>query len=624
MFTVQSGVKRIFYSQTGNFQFNCNLSVDNYTGIANFGISGSGLNNINFLLSGGKIIDTLGRFLQTYPLNTQFNISGNVNNSSYDLFYNGFPISYHNTKSTGVYNYFYLNPRNLNLSYNLYINGNTPSLTISDINCSINNSITTGFIVNNDLSLRIYSGQFNNFNSLNSNFALSGFFTGDLGHNQTGKFYLLPNGSGSIGSYIASVQLQTSAGDLFYNINVNITGNTNSVNNTLILNGLNTIGANSSQLYTANVISTLPSGFPFSVSLSYVSGSGNYYNWIDISSGWQGNISGLVIGNSIISQFVSGIGSGQGGQLNNIATGFASGIITGINQYATGVFIWNYPILISGYATGVRYSGIGTGLYSVFNGIILDGSGTYDFSGLITGSTGQLKSIGPTGYKHGTGKIFYNSPVSFDKIYVNDPNVAIVNNYSYINITGLTSYLNSHTGIHLVTAIDDGINTITLSGLFGAFSNVGLSLDNTNIGNMSISSASLIGGLDLGIGNSLVGSTYTGFLINTFTGSGCYTQLASGDIFGSGSVLDYIKTFTGSWDLSTGTNPFDILSYKNNNFLINNNSIYQNNYPTNYINSTSYINIQYTNNNDFIQDVALLTITGSGLNTGLSMLITGG
>jgi len=623
MFTT-TGLKRIFYGQTGNFQFGCDFTVDNYTGTMNFGLSGSGVNNINFLFSGGKIIDNSSRFIQNYPINSIFSLSGNLNSGSYDIFYNGNPISYNNNKSTGIYNYFYIKPNNVNTTYNFYLNGDTPNLTISNINCSTGDIVATGTIINNKLPIRIYGGRFSNFNSGNSIFSLSGVSTGDLSSPSIGKFYILPSGSSSIGSYIGNLQLTTNAGNLTYPITINITGSPNVVENSIILNGQENIFANTVQLYTANINSNISSGLPILVSLSHISGSGDYYKYIDIFSGWSGNISGFIQNQGIISQLAIGIGSGTGGQLNNLATGFASGIITGTTQFATGIFVWDYSLLVSGYGTGTNYSGIGTGLlYDYILGPISNGSGTYFYNSYITGTTGNLRSLNATGFIHGTGAIYYNTPSNFDKLYINDNNTAIINNFSYFGMTGLTTYINNNTGTHLVTAINDGINTITLSGIRGAATNVSLLVDDTNLGNMSLSDSSLIGGRDLGIGNILNSNLFTGFLNQTFTGSGYYTQFASGTINGSGRVLDHIKTFTGSWNLLTGASPFNQVDYLLNNFINNTFSTYQNNNPINYVNSTSYININYINTKDQNNDVAMLTITGLGFDTGISIQITG-
>lgn len=627
MFITSSGIKRSFYCQTGQFQFGVDIILSgSNSGVLNFGLSGSGVKNINFLLSGGKIIDNNGKFLSTYSTNNQLTISGNINPGSYDILVDKEPILYNNSRQTGIYNYFYISPKNISCSYNLFINGQVPNLSVSNINCFTGNRIATGYIINTgNLPVRIFSGQFTNISS-SLPFSLSGLFTGDLF--SSGKFYILPSGGNSAGFYTGNIQLTTNAGILKYPIQINITGSPLTIASFININGLNNIGSNTSQFYTTNIISNISTGLPVKISLSYSSGTGNFFGFIPVITGRKNiAISGFIFNSGLITQFLTGIGTGQGGFLNNVATGFSSGIITGFPQFATGFnLVWSVPVFFSGYGTGKLFSGIGTGLASIpVTGSITGLSGTYVYNGNVNAKLNNLFSLGPTGFKHGTGAIFYNSPLTFDKLYVNDPNTAIVNNFTYVGLTGLNNYLNNNTGIHLVTSITDNINQITLSGLYGGSTNVSLYVDSSNMGTMSVSNSSLIGGLDLGIGQKLVPVGRSSGYINTIlTGSGFYTQHTTGYLYGSGKLLNYIKTFTGSWDLSTGSSTFNQLDYLSRSFFNTNKSVYQNNFPVNYRNSTAYMKINYNNIYDSIPDVALLTVSGLNTNNILAqILITG-
>lgn len=625
MFFTNSGIKRTFYCQTGNFQFGADILLDNYVGSLNFGISGSGAAdpiNINFLLSGGKIIDQNGKFLTTYSTNNSVQISGNVTSGFYDIFVNQTPILYGNSKPTGIYNYFYLNPQNVNCAYNFYVNGADPNLLVTNVEFFTGATGAAGQIINESiLPLRIYSGGLSNFSS-NSQISLSGLFTGDLYNVE--NFYIIPNGQGSLGNYSGNLQLTTNAGILNYPLQIIITGTSGAAGQILNLNGLNVISAGQNQSYTANIVTTSGAGYNLAVSLSYVTGSGDFYETISVSNFYTGGVTGFILNNGFLTQFVTGSGSGFGGELNNLATGLTSGFINGNLQYSTGTFTWPYNLFISGYGTGNNYSGIGTGFYNyIFTGTILTGSGTYYQDGPTLVNQNNIQAVGPTGYIHGTGAIYYNAPANFDKLYVANNSVAILNNFSYFGITGLVNYLNNNTGIHLVTAITDNINTVTLSGIYGINTDVSLLVDNSNVGNMAVSGPMLLGGMDLGIGNNLISvGNLTGCINNVFTGSGNYSQAASGTLTGFGNVLNYTKTFTGSWDLLTGR-PFFQADYFQNNFYNSVATIYQNNYPTFYSNSTAFINVIYTNIWDSNPDVALLTVSGVNTNLVQNILITG-
>ena len=100
MYQTGISIKRSFYNQTGDFQFNANLIVDNLAGVLNIGVSGAGP-NINFQCISGKIYDNTGNFFGVYYPNEQFSISGNVTHNSFDYFWNGGPAAYGISKATG-------------------------------------------------------------------------------------------------------------------------------------------------------------------------------------------------------------------------------------------------------------------------------------------------------------------------------------------------------------------------------------------------------------------------------------------------------------------------------------------------------------------------------------------
>lgn len=457
MYSTSTGIKKSFYSQTGNFQFKTELIVDTLLGGVNLGVSGLASGNIstsiNYYCNSGKIIDNNNNFVGIYSPNQVFSISGNVKSGRYDYFINDVPIAYNNYKNTGTYNCFYINPSNISCDYSLYINGEIPNLTVSNISCWSGDLAGTGYITNSGLPLIIYSGGYSNF-STNLPFSFSSIFTGLLNNGESGAFHIYPqSNSASVGLYTGKMELFTNAGTLLYDTIINITGSPEVVTYNFNLNGLNYIVQNNIQLYTSDIECLFGSGIPIVISLEYYTGSGQYF-------------------------------------------------YTGSN--VTGTFTWPYSTLVSGYGTGIGYSGIGTGTFNyIQTGTIFDGSGIFLFSGYKTGN--------------------------------------------------------------LTPIIENG-GTISL----------------------------------------ITSGAVTGFVNNIFTGSGINN-----------------KTFTGSWNLLTGQD-YDQVNYRSGGlYNIEKTKYLDIGNPVYYTNSTASINIQYNNLYDTMSDVAILTISGLNLNSGISLSITG-
>lgn len=625
MFNTTGNIQYSFYNQTGDCQFNFNLLIDTLFGYTNIGLSGysnSGLygaSNINFNCSSGKIFDNNNRFVGAYTPNSVFSLSGNISNNSYNIFINGKPIEFNQSKSTGTYNYIYIKPQNTNISYNTYINGYSPALYFTTLQGNTGLSNLTGTILNSGLPITIYSGYVSNLDSIPISFT---FNTGSV---KNSIDYLVNlSGAESLGNYTGNLELTTNAGLLKYPIYINVTGDPITNVYSFNLNGDNTIENGLSNLFTSDIENTIGSGIPIVVSLEYISGSGIFYTNIDVNYFYSGNITGEITGSGIINQFITGQGTGIGGLLNLSGSGMASGYISGDFIYSTGNFVWPYTVRVSGYGSGLNYTGLGTGdIPTQITGTILSGSGFYIYNSSIVINPTNIYSSGATGYISGTGGILYNTPIDYDKLYINDANSAILYNYHYTSAATLVNYLNSSTGVHLVKAGYDGVNTILLTGLRGIDTNVSMWTDVSNIGNMQTISSSLIGGQDLGIGQLLytIGNS-TGNINNSFIGSGTYIETGMGDVVGSGNIINYIKTFTGSWNLLTG-NISDMIDYYIYNYYNIEQTKYYNNLPIYFVNSTLTANVAYTNNYDTLPDVAKLTISGVNTNSGLSILITG-
>lgn len=638
MYSTSTGIKKSFYSQTGNFQFQADLSVDSLLGGVNLGVSGLKSGNIptviNYFCNSGKIFDNNNKFVGAYTPDETFSISGNIKSGRYDYFINNNPISYNNYKDTGTYNYFYINPNYISCDYDLYINGEQPNLSVTNITCFTGDYAGTGYIINNRLPLIIYSGEYSNF-STNLSFGYSDIFTGQLNIGESGAFYIYPT-SESAGLYTGKMNLFTNGGTLFHNTVINITEspvNTNDYN--FNLNGLDYIIQNNTQLYTSDVEALFGSGIPIVVSLEYYSGSGNFYTDIDIISGFSRQISGYIFnsGYLISGNSVTGIGTGSGGYLNNTATGFVSGYFSGNLQYATGSFTWPYSLNVTGYRTGINYSGIATGFHNmIVSRTINSGSGTYNYSGLLTGnSTQNLYNVSGTGFIYPTGKIYYGVPQPSDLVSITavNPGFPSMNNAyfdsTYNTIDELVDFINAS---NIATGFKDTPNTIMITGLYpdSITQQTLLTIDPYNAGTMTVSDYYLVGSVDLGVGQSVFSDNLpvTGLIANyKFTGSGVYYQNISGYISGSGNIIDYTKTFTGSWNLFTGQGEDQVNYYSGGLYNIEKNKYLDTDHPVYYTDSTAIINVEYINPYDSLSDIAILKVSGLNLNTGISLYITG-
>lgn len=636
MFSTTTGIKRSLYSQTGNFQFQTDLVLDSVMGFVNIGVSGFISGNvpsrIDFLFNSGKIWDNNRRFVGIYNSNSLVSISGNITSEKYDYFINSIPIVYGNHKSTGTYNYIYINPVNVNCEYNMLVNGEQPNLSISNIDCFSGAAAGSGYITNNNLPVTIFSGRFTNFSD-NLPFSFSEIFTGQLNKDESGVFYVYPTTGGSVGLYTGNLELTTNGGILLYNSNINITGSPIVYNYSFDLNGLDYIIKNNTQSYYSNIECNSGSGIPIVVSLEYYSGSGSNYTGINVISGFTRTISGYIVksGYLISGNSVTGIGTGMGGHYNNTGTGFASGYISGNLQYATGSFTWPYPsLLVSGLRTGVNYTGIATGLNNVIVAANIVGlQGTYLHNTNFTGNSANvLYNTGVTGYIYATGKIYYNVPEDYDVFYIKTKDIAhsITKYTDYTTIDDLETYINTNSSLFSVNALKDTANTIALSGFYGQVSNSYLlSGETTNVGTMTFSENYLTGGVDLGVGAVVFNTSlpFTGHLNHTFTGSGNYSQTISGYITGSGIVLNYRKTFTGSWNLFTGNDLEQVNYHSGGLYNVAQTKYLNTGNPAYYIDSMASIYVHYNNPYDNISDIAILRISGLNFNTGLYIYITG-
>lgn len=155
-----SFLKHNFYSQSGDFSFLLNLTVNNLTGICNFGFSGSfGGNKFNFECKSGKFIDNKNHYVDSYFEDVLNTISGNVSLNTIDYFINNNPAAFGLNRQTGNLDYFYIEPQNCEVEFDLFVNGDEPSYTVTspyNFSSGVTNIPVT--ITNNSLAFKIFTG----------------------------------------------------------------------------------------------------------------------------------------------------------------------------------------------------------------------------------------------------------------------------------------------------------------------------------------------------------------------------------------------------------------------------------------------------------------------------------
>lgn len=608
---ISSSQRRAFFRQTGVFSFLVDLTLPATSGGCEIGFSGDTVLPFNFY--NGRITDKSGYFLGSYSANQAIQFSGNVSTTGIDYFINGSPKGLGLPRDQGDLDYFYAHP-SPEVDLQLYINGDKPAYSYyPSVSYTTGDSFVPASIINQStVPFRVFSGQLISESNL---FQLSGFPTGII--DGEAPFYILPNQAA--GSNELSILMYTDFGTESFTIQASgITDIPPSYNIELL--GPSTLQAGTTGIFyclfsnDSGPISVMPS-------LDYVSGSGNFDTNTILTGSYSTTISGDITGSALVSQTITVSGSGIGGITEQYVEDTFPYVVQKL-IFPTGIFSWDYSILGSGNASLNAYSGPATGLITgTISGAIVGDSGVYSYSGLINKTPMNAYSSQVTGQTKASGLIYYNTPNYNDFLYVGNSDVALAYGISYNSAAELVSYLNSNTGIHYVNAALTGSDILVTSVGSGVGTNsLPINFPDTNVGNMSASYPNLTGGLDLGLGQALnpIGN-FEGLLNTTFSGFGVFSAAVSGIATGKNPAAYDSKTFTGTWDMLTGSSLGTLLSSKESNHF-SQNSLSGAPFSANV--GSFYIYISY--NNLFTgNDIAQLTITGIGLPTGITKLISG-
>ena len=360
----------------------------------------------------------------------------------------------------------------------------------------------------------------------------------------------------------------------------------------------------------ATAYSTLIPGGAVSVNIS---GGGSGYSSVITNATLTSSGSGYTgIPEVIIS------GNGQGGLIEAF-TG-VGGFLSGLELISGGSGYSQHPILtLNGGTTGITGSGLATSsgphflIYSGISDIIIQSGGHGYFSSPVVEFSGGLEGGGHaqvTALFSTSGKIngfTFNNTTNYGTGYISTPTVTLIPGISGISLTSSGS---GYTGIPEIILENGGGSgaLFTAATGYGGFL-TGFDFVSGGSGYTGIPNV-IVSGNTTGISGSGAAVLSTGFV--------GYIQMPSG-AEASGIIGDYDKSFTGQWNLLTGSgnNYFnyraagqissDNLSYTGDtyHFKYDSNSLYG---------AQTELQIRITNLNyyDPFISVANLIVSGSG------------
>lgn len=611
---------RSIADQTGIIGFNFSINSPSVTTPISVGISGT--NTLKFTLNNGKIYDNNNNFVESYSVNSNINISGQLGQSSYDYYIYGNLIGQQCSIASGIYNsIFFNNPSQNLIDFDAIISGAVPNYYISNSGVFTGNSVV-GQILNNTTgtNFRIFDVAISNSGSP---FYISSFSTGNINSNSPGNFIIDSSTGNAISTFLPLV-FYTDFGPV--NVGFSVSGNgIQSSLSYLTLAPPNPTGIqNNDTLNFISYFSRLPGACQINAYLSYVSGTtGNIYKQIPSGNPIASiSFSGAVTGCGLFSGYTTGWVTGVDPKLNIPISGTGSAFYYN-NFCATGQTILYYCQIGSGYVnTGDNTTTAATGFISGYlTGIVNTGSGYYQFNQLVSGApnTGFTSS---QGFYQATGNLIYGNPNNGDNITINGLNLTYVTSgdnppfsfSSFAELSGIfSSGYYSNYGI-TITGLSPNVNIQVNNFYPGALGN-GLALTSTGTGITFTNPATtggttfFISGVQSGLFQTLIDEEAN--TVQNLTG------YLTGNLTGFLTVLDYVRSFTGLWDLTTGKIDYFASGYISGYNYINKMVIFPS--PNNLS-----IGVNYSNGAPYTPSIDLtrLTITGN-FNSGIQYLISG-
>ncbi len=331
-----------------------------------------------------------------------------------------------------------------------------------------------------------------------------------------------------------------------------------------------------------------------------------------------------------VSGFITGSGQLLGGPyaiIRDEVIGYLSGNDQTVSGYEAAVLtgiIPNFSTFFAGLDAFAYSSGYRTGLVLAIN------SGVLSFVETISEIPAVAYSTFLSGTRAASIILTYNSPFSGDTIFIN--NAPIVYSGSsgdsaptYFNsISQLTNIINSGSASFLCTGYNDGTNIYLISTQGGVSGN-GIATTTSGAGTKPTFSATGFSGGQNIYYNLTAYEVFNGSLSMDLYAVEYKVLTGSGVLTGRLKQLDFIRYFTGLWNIQSGD-----IDFRTTGWITGNGTRYQNSgfalplqlysgRPDAFPLLISYTNDPLVPSLDF----ARLIITGFGTNTGISMILSG-
>lgn len=626
---------RTFYPQE-LVNWSTQFSQSNTSGSLDVYFTGINGNSNIFSLKNGKIYSPNNLLIGGYSSDANISLSGNFSSKTCDLYTNNIPLYLGlSRQNTGIFSgiVFKTSGSYTDLS-NITIYGNSVNFTYSQNLTFKSGTILPISLYNpNPYQFKIISG-----NSSTQDFELSGVVGLTIPANSSNSFYIISINSGDTATnknfYI---DLDTEIGEKMLNINIS---------GYQIVVGTNSLQLGPTSYYVSNNLTNTyllsyqsASGFNLSIGLDYVSGyTGLYYsNYITtgLTTGIKltGNIYGygyLVNDNltGIISSYntyTSGYEYAAGSSIGSITeykvsddkivTGYYSGITSNGLGYIK--YTGNFPS--SGFATGIKYSG-----YVLTNQSI-------DIIGYV--STGKI-----TGTNYGQTITGLMQTGGYSLYYYENTGVGATDGIKYF--TGSGVFFSTITGVSVNVSGLPG--TYSMSGKVTGISQAGSFAYNNNVtgtwygdtGNYPVFNGQFPYDDFPVLSNIQLYPTtpFTGYLNIQILSTGYYESISGSALLtGLFSGFRGNRTYNNVWNISTGINTDNLVSYKDANYFSGIN--YYNKImdgSSDIYDQNIFIAINYNNYLDTFSDIAddfvNLKITGynfSGIDSGINFILKG-
>lgn len=355
-----------------------------------------------------------------------------------------------------------------------------------------------------------------------------------------------------------------------------------------------------------------------------VTGTGYYEE--DVLGYYYNTGTTCVYNNARVSGHISGSGNLTGGPYYVIRDSYVPSLgsltqeVTGYDTgYFTGI-IPDFSYFASDVPSFVQYSGTVTGTVGTGN------SGYYDVSsGISYIPTGVVYSVALSGTTEAGAVLIYNSPQEGDYLYINSVPVIFstgANNVAplyYRTQTGLVSLINDNSAFGATGAVSGGYVVLRATNLGESGNSVALSY--------SGSATNISGGSGLSGGRNIyyqlsANQPFTGELDSGIYAVQYVTTGGSGRLTGNVKQLEFVRSFTGVWNIYSGEIGFRE-SGKITGFKYQNSGFETLSY---FSGRPDYIPLTITYGNyPYVPtiDMARLTVTGYDSGTGLSVILSG-